>query len=113
MRHYGGMNLEQAAATLGLRPDTLRHQVHKGKLRARKMGRDWYVSDADVRRYRAERLGKRKLNGGAMTEPKLTDEGVATPAVDPDAEPVEDDDDTDEDAGASPESEDEGAAAPA
>lgn len=105
------MNLEQAAATLGLRPDTLRHQVHKGKLRARKMGRDWYVSDADVRRYRAERLGRRKLNGGTMTEPK-------TPAEvedgEPEAEPAEvEDDDTDEDAGASPEPEAEGDAAPA
>ena len=86
MRHYGDVNLEQAAATLGIRPDTLRHQIHNGRLRGRKMGRDWYVAESDVARYRAERLGRRKLNGGVMTEEKRVDESVAVPAVDPDAE---------------------------
>lgn len=48
------MTLVQAAAELGLTPDTLRQQIHAGKLRARKVGRDWHVTPKEVERYRLE-----------------------------------------------------------
>lgn len=48
------MTLIQAAAELGLTPDTLRQQIHAGKLRARKVGRDWTVTKGEVERYRRE-----------------------------------------------------------
>lgn len=60
------MTLVEAAALLGVTADTLRQQVGKGVLRARKIGRDWQVSPREVERYRTEHLGrtgrKRKEN---------------------------------------------------
>ena len=52
------MDITQAARTLGLAESTLRWQIKNRKLRARKMGGRWYVSDAEVRRYESE--NKRK-----------------------------------------------------
>jgi excisionase family DNA binding protein len=52
------ITLVEAAARLGLAPATLRHQVERGRLAATKLGRDWLVSDAEVERYRATRLGR-------------------------------------------------------
>lgn len=48
------MTLIEAAAILGLTPATLRQQIANGKLRARKIGRDWSVSPKEVERYRIE-----------------------------------------------------------
>ena len=48
------MTLIQAAAELGLTPDTLRQQIHAGVLRAQKVGRDWQVTRSEVERYRRE-----------------------------------------------------------
>lgn len=50
------MTIPEAAATLGLRPATLRQQIANGKLRAQKVGRDWSVTPAEVERYRKEHL---------------------------------------------------------
>ncbi len=49
-----GMTLPEAAERLGLAPSTLRHQIKNRKLRARKMGRTWYVTDDEVERYRQQ-----------------------------------------------------------
>lgn len=54
------MTLTEAAALLGLSPDTLRSQVRHGALRATKKGRDWHVTPAEVERYRRESLGRRE-----------------------------------------------------
>lgn len=48
------MTLTEAAARLGLSPRTLKAQIHNGKLRARKVGRDWHVTPGEVERYRRE-----------------------------------------------------------
>jgi excisionase family DNA binding protein len=48
------MTLPEAAQALGLAPSTLRHQIKNGKLAARKVSRDWYVTAEEVARYRAE-----------------------------------------------------------
>jgi excisionase family DNA binding protein len=48
------MTLPEAAAILGVTPDTLRQQIANGKLRARKVGRDWQVTPKEVERYRRE-----------------------------------------------------------
>lgn len=48
------MTLSEAAALLGVHPDVLRRQVHRGKLRAKKVGRDWHVTPREVERYRKE-----------------------------------------------------------
>lgn len=50
--------LAEAAALLGLSPSTLRGQVKNGRLRARKVGRDWTVSEQEVERYRATSYGR-------------------------------------------------------
>lgn len=48
------LTLVEAAAELGLSADTLRWQIHNGKLRAEKRGRDWMVTRREVERYRKE-----------------------------------------------------------
>ncbi len=53
------MSLKQAAAELGVTPDTLRQQIQADRLTATKLGRDWLVTRAEMERYRAERLDKR------------------------------------------------------
>lgn len=46
------MTLNEAAALLGVTAATLRQQIANGKLRARKVGRDWQVTPREVERYR-------------------------------------------------------------
>lgn len=48
------MTLTEAAAILGVAASTLRHQIANGKLKARKVGRDWHVTPAEVKRYQSE-----------------------------------------------------------
>lgn len=48
------LTLTEAAAQLGLDASSLRHQIRNGKLRARKVGRDWTVTEREVERYRRE-----------------------------------------------------------
>ncbi len=47
-------SLPQAAKLLGLAPSTLRHQVKNQKLKATKVARDWFITDEEVQRYKAE-----------------------------------------------------------
>jgi len=69
------MILKEAAAVLGnVSPETLRIQIAKGKLRAEKRGRDWWVRPAEVERYRREHLGKTsraRVTGPAPSSPVL------------------------------------------
>jgi excisionase family DNA binding protein len=48
------MTLIEAAAILGVTPDTLRQQIAKGKLQATKRGRDHWVTPREVERYAKE-----------------------------------------------------------
>lgn len=48
------MTLNEAAVSLGVTAATLRQQIAKGKLKARKVGRDWSVTPSEVERYRRE-----------------------------------------------------------
>ena len=52
------MTLSEAAEALGLSRTTLDHQVKRGKLRAVKHGPIYWVTAAEVERYRRENLGK-------------------------------------------------------
>jgi excisionase family DNA binding protein len=52
------MTLRNAAAKLGVAPDTLRAQIRRGRLRAIKPGRDWFVEAAEVARYERTSLGR-------------------------------------------------------
>ncbi len=53
------MTTNETAQSLGIDPGTVRRQIEKGKLRAKKLGRDWHVTPAEVERYRRDTLGKR------------------------------------------------------
>lgn len=64
------MTLPEAAAQLGLSPSTLRVQIHKGRLLARKVGRDWQISPREVERYRRESAGKRAGHAAASSDAK-------------------------------------------
>jgi len=48
------MTLTEAAVVLGLTAATLRQQIAKGKLAARKVGRDWTVTTGEIERYRRD-----------------------------------------------------------
>lgn len=48
------LTLTEAAEQLGLSAETLRWQIRNGKLRARKVGPIWTVSEREVERYRRE-----------------------------------------------------------
>lgn len=52
------MTLQEAATILGLSKNTLQVQAKRGKLRAVKHGRDWWVTEAEVARYATEHKGK-------------------------------------------------------
>lgn len=52
------MTLPEAASSLGLAASTLRHQIRNGKLKARKLSRDWYIAPEEVERYRRENRTK-------------------------------------------------------
>lgn len=52
------LTLNEAAAQLGLSPITLRIQIRNGRLTARKVGRDWTVSEKAVEKYRLEHRRK-------------------------------------------------------
>ena len=49
------LTLKEAAEQLRVTPDTLRQQIRAGRLRARKVGRDWMVTPREVARYDRER----------------------------------------------------------
>lgn len=53
------LGLAEAAELLGVSHATLRAQVHRGRLRAFKVGRDWLVMDEEIERYRLEVQGMR------------------------------------------------------
>jgi excisionase family DNA binding protein len=48
------VTLLEAAQSLGVTAATLRQQIANGKLKARKVGRDWHVQTREVERYRDE-----------------------------------------------------------
>jgi len=50
------LSLPEAAQRLGLAPATLRQQIRNGKLQARKVSRDWYLTEQEVERYRSQNL---------------------------------------------------------
>ena len=54
------MSLPEAAKSLGLAASTLRWQIKNGRLAARKVSRDWYVTPEEVERYRDTILRKGK-----------------------------------------------------
>jgi excisionase family DNA binding protein len=54
------MTINEAADYLGLAPATLRAQIGKGKIRGTKRGRDWWIVQREVDRYRIESRGQAK-----------------------------------------------------
>jgi excisionase family DNA binding protein len=50
------ISLPEAARRYGLSPKTLRLLVQKGRLKARKMGRDWFTTPEDIKAYLNSRM---------------------------------------------------------
>lgn len=48
------MTLKEAADSLGTTPDNLRQAIARGSLKAKKLGRDWIVTPAEVEKYRQQ-----------------------------------------------------------
>ena len=48
------LTLVEAAQRLKMSSDTLRWQIHNGKLKARKIGPIWTISERELERYRKE-----------------------------------------------------------
>lgn len=57
------ITLREAAQILGVSPDTLRQQVHRKRLTATKLGRDWFVTRAELAKYLKRYSRKRAKNG--------------------------------------------------
>jgi excisionase family DNA binding protein len=47
----GYLTLKEAATEAGLSPVTLRIQIRNGRIKAIKVGRDWFVTRAELRAY--------------------------------------------------------------
>lgn len=45
----------EAAALLGVQPNTVTHYIKRGLLKAKKRGRDYWIEQTEVERYQAER----------------------------------------------------------
>lgn len=52
------MTIKEAAASLGIAPSTLHAQIRLGVVKATKHGRDLWITEAEVNRYRSEHLRK-------------------------------------------------------
>jgi len=52
------LTLKEAAELIGLSPQTLYLQVRRGAFVAVKSGRDWFVTEAEAKRYEREQAGK-------------------------------------------------------
>lgn len=48
------LSLSEAAQRLNLNPGTLRVQIHNGKLKGRKIGKTWTVTERELQRYSRE-----------------------------------------------------------
>ena len=53
------ITLAEAGRRYDLSPETLRLIARRGRLRARKMGRDWFTTPADMETYLASRANTR------------------------------------------------------
>lgn len=58
------VGLAEAAGVLGVSHATLRAQIHRGRLHAFKVGRDWLVTDEEIERYRLEVQGRHHRQSG-------------------------------------------------
>jgi excisionase family DNA binding protein len=54
------VTLKEAAALLGVTPDNLRQSIARGTFKAKKLGRDWITTQAEVTRYMNE---NRRVSG--------------------------------------------------
>lgn len=52
------MTVTEAAERLGLKPRTLQEQIARGRIKATRHGPIWWITEAEVERYRQESLGK-------------------------------------------------------
>ena len=48
------LTLSEAAVRLGVTPDTLRQQIANGRLRAKKVGPIWTITERELDRYARE-----------------------------------------------------------
>lgn len=65
------LTITEAAARLGLSPSTVRGQVQKGKIRAKRVGeRVLLISEKEVERYRAESLGRVGRHAASSSDAK-------------------------------------------
>jgi excisionase family DNA binding protein len=62
------IGLSEAAKLLGVSHATLRAQIWRGRLNADKVGRDWLVTGAEIRRYRSEVQEPRRRSRGGLPE---------------------------------------------
>jgi excisionase family DNA binding protein len=52
------VTVTEAAERLGVSPRTLQEQIKRGRLKAARHGPIWWITDAEVERYRRESVGK-------------------------------------------------------
>lgn len=52
----GARKLRSAASVLGVRPAILRREIRRGRLRGVRLGRLWWVADAEAERWSRQRV---------------------------------------------------------
>lgn len=52
------LTTSDAAALLGVQPKTVARYIKRGLINAEKRGRDYWINDAELERFKAERRGR-------------------------------------------------------
>lgn len=55
---FSQVTVTEAAERLGLSPRTLQEQIARGRIKAVRHGPIWWITEAEVERYRRESLGQ-------------------------------------------------------
>lgn len=58
----------QAAAMLGLKPKTVSRYIKRGLIKAERRGRDYWITESELERFKVERRGRGRPRNEDATE---------------------------------------------
>lgn len=66
----GELTTPEAAALLGVQPKTISRYIKRGLIEAERRGRDYFIADAEIERFKAERRGRGRPQNKSKPEVK-------------------------------------------